>query len=290
MLNAVDPLVWNDWHVVADLSALRPGERMRTMLLDVPLTITSSPTGHSAAREDGAPMRSQTRYGFLWACLGDPKQDIIDIPEAADDWRCVATSGPFGVHTSAPRVVENFLDLGHFPFVHTGYLGAEPATAVAPYQVRPLPEGGIIATGCKIFQPQASPAATEGYVVEYIYKVVRPYITCLLKANPIREGLFDAIYLMVQPVSQERAIGNLLMLFGPDNTNESELRWFQQLIFLQDKPILENQIPKRLPTGPRMEMSIAADKASVSYRRWLADIGLRYGVIGPDGVEGPKAA
>ena len=27
-------------------------------------------------------------------------------------------------------------------------------------------------------------------------------------------------------------------------------RWFMQLIFAQDKPILENQIPKRLPLAP----------------------------------------
>ncbi len=288
-MRPVDPLVWNDWHVIADLSALRPGDRLRTALLDVPLTVTATPAGRIVARDDALPVQAQERYGFLWACLGAPEQDIIDISEAAEAWRCVATSGPFGVRTSAPRLVENFLDLGHLPYVHQGYLGAEPATAVAPYQVRPLPEGGIVATECKIFQPQASPAAQEGYVVEYIYKVVRPYITCLFKSNPIREGLFDAIYLLVQPVGEERAIGNLLMLFGPDNTSPADLRWFQQLIFLQDKPILENQFPKRLPLG-RVEMSIAADKASVAYRRWLTQIGLRYGVIRGDAAQGPQAA
>jgi phenylpropionate dioxygenase-like ring-hydroxylating dioxygenase large terminal subunit len=136
----------------------------------------------------------------------------------------------------------------------------------------------------------ASPAATEGYVVEYIYKVLRPHITCLYKANPVREGMFDALYLMVQPVSEERAIGNLLVLFGKDNTTEADLRWFQQIIFLQDKPILENQYPKRLPIGPRMEMAVAADKASVAYRRWLAQIGLSYGTVGGQAWDDPEAA
>jgi phenylpropionate dioxygenase-like ring-hydroxylating dioxygenase large terminal subunit len=290
MSQSVDRLLWDDWHPVADLSALRPGASLRTILLGVALRIDASANGHRVAREDGVPAHGEVRYGFVWACLGEPARDIIDIPEASEDWRCITTSGPFGVHASAPRLVENFLDLGHLPFVHQGYLGAEPATAVAPYQVRPLPEGGIIATGCKMFQPMSSPAATEGFVVEYSYKVLRPLITCLHKANPARRDMFDALYLLVQPVSEERSIGNLLVLFGKDNTTEADLRWFQQLIFLQDKPILENQYPKRLPIGPRMEMAVAADKASVAYRRWLAEIGLRHGTIGGRALEDSEAA
>jgi phenylpropionate dioxygenase-like ring-hydroxylating dioxygenase large terminal subunit len=276
--------------VVADLSALRPGASLRTCLLGVPLRIEAQASGPAVAREDGVPVRGVARYGFVWACLGEPARDIIDIPEASEDGRHITTSGPFGVRASAPRLVENFLDLGHLPFVHQGYLGAEPATAVAPYQVRPLAEGGIIATGCKMFQPISSPAAKEGFVVEYIYKVLRPHIACLYKANPARQDMFDALYLLVQPVGEERAIGNLLVLFGKDDTTAADLRWFQQLIFLQDKPILENQSPKRLPIGPRMEMAVAADKASVAYRRWLAEIGLRYGVIGGPASDEPKAA
>ena len=34
--------------------------------------------------------------------------------------------GPYHVHASGPRIVENFLDMAHFAYVHTGILG-EPA-------------------------------------------------------------------------------------------------------------------------------------------------------------------
>ena len=60
------------------------------------------------------------------------------------------------------------------------------------------------------------------------------------------------------------------------------MRHFQQLIFGQDKSILENQLPKRLPLDPRVETPIRADKSSIVYRRHLTDLGLRYGVIRPD--------
>jgi phenylpropionate dioxygenase-like ring-hydroxylating dioxygenase large terminal subunit len=35
-----------------------------------------------------------------------------------------------------------------------------------------------------------------------------------------------------------------------DNMEERTVRWFMQFIFAQDKPILENQVPKRLPLDP----------------------------------------
>jgi len=57
------------------------------------------------------------------------------------------------------------------------------------------------------------------------------------------------------------------------------VRWFMQLIFAQDKPILENQMPKRLPLDPRAETPIRADASSVYYRRWLRERSVTYGAI-----------
>ena len=281
----IDRVLWDDWHVVAESDWLRAGEALETTLLEVPLAISRKGQETAVVRIDGAPLHQALRYGFVWVCLGTPARDIVDIPEFSEPGRCIVTGGSFGVHVAGPRVIENFLDLGHLGYVHAGYLGAEPDTAVPPYEVRPLPEGGIIATGCKVFQPRSSPAATDGFVVDYVYKVLRPLTTCLYKANPVDPARDDVIYLFVQPVDEEHSRAHMLVLFLEESTDASELRWFQQLIFLQDKPIVENQRPKRLPIGPGMEMPILADKSSVAYRRWLLELGLRYGTIGvPDRV------
>jgi phenylpropionate dioxygenase-like ring-hydroxylating dioxygenase large terminal subunit len=54
---------------------------------------------------------------------------------------------------------------------------------------------------------------------------------------------------------------------------------FQHTIFGQDKPILENQVPKRLPLRPGSEVPARCDAASIAYRRWLQARGMRYGAI-----------
>ena len=64
-----------------------------------------------------------------------------------------------------------------------------------------------------------------------------------------------------------------------EESSYQAIRYFQQVIFGQDKPILENQMPKRLPLDPRAETPIRADKSAIAYRRWLSSKGLTYGVI-----------
>jgi phenylpropionate dioxygenase-like ring-hydroxylating dioxygenase large terminal subunit len=71
-----------------------------------------------------------------------------------------------------------------------------------------------------------------------------------------------------------------MMLCVLDEENEDKvIKRFQQTIFGQDKPILENQFPKRLPLDPRAETPIRADKSAIAYRRWLSQKGVTYGVI-----------
>lgn len=67
-----------------------------------------------------------------------------------------------------------------------------------------------------------------------------------------------------------------MALFDED-TSMTDLIHFQQLIFLQDRSILENQIPARLPLDPGMETPTRADLTSIAYRRWLKQHGYTYG-------------
>ena len=62
---------------------------------------------------------------------------------------------------------------------------------------------------------------------------------------------------------------------------EEDLRAFQDRIFLQDQPIVENQVPLRLPLARDAEIHMGWDRMSVAYRRYLVERGMDYGVIHP---------
>ena len=78
-------------------------------------------------------------YGYIWTSLGNPPDDLFPIPEYGENDRRNISRGPIGVQVSAPRAIENFLDMGHFPYVHTDILGAEPHTEVKEYDVEISP-------------------------------------------------------------------------------------------------------------------------------------------------------
>ncbi len=116
-------------------------------------------------------------------------------------------------------------------------------------------------------------------MVEYLYRVPHPFCAVLYKscaADPARQ---DVIALFAQATTQESIRAHLVMSMIDDVHSDTEMRRFQQLIFGQDKPILENQFPKRVPLDLTAEMPVRADQASVAYRRRLAATKVNYGVI-----------
>jgi phenylpropionate dioxygenase-like ring-hydroxylating dioxygenase large terminal subunit len=280
-LPCADPVLLDDWHVVADLAALGSAAPFATRLLGVDLSISRAGSGALRVVRSGTgeEVPAAERYGFAWACLGKPARDIVHIPETEEADRYLVTGGSIGVKVSGLRAVENFLDMGHFPFVHTGWLGAEPHTEVLPYNVAVTEEGEVLATECRFYQPVASPTASGGMMVDYIYKVIRPYTVALYKSNPVHPDRLDAIVLFVQPVDEENCVAHPFLAYLKDDIDEATIRWFMQLIFAQDKPILENQVPKRLPLDPAAETPIRADASSVYYRRWLRERAVTYGAI-----------
>ena len=275
----IESALWDDWHVVGEVERLAQHGRIATALLGIPLVIEQENDVPRVLAESRGPIAAQVKYGYVWACLGTPARDIVDFAECGDPERWVVTAGSIAVAVSGLRAVENFLDLGHLGFVHAGYLGEEPHTEVRPHKVGARPDGGVIATGCKVYQPLASPVPTEGFDVDYIYEVIRPYTVLLYKANPVRPALSDLIVLFVQPVTEESCVGHILSVYLKDDITPAAIRQFVQLIFSQDKPILENQLPKKLPLSPRADIPVRADASSAAYRQYLREKDIRFGAI-----------
>lgn len=290
----IDAMTRDLWQVVAATNEITPGIVETTLLLDTRIAITRDSAGEPivwvrTSEEQGDEIDTATiterlpvitGYGYIWTSFGNPPAELFPIPEYAEPDRVNMSCGSIGIHVSAPRAVENFLDMGHFPYVHTDILGAEPHTEVKEYDVEVSEERDeVLATRCRFFQPRAALSATEGQEVEYVYRVPHPFCSVLYKSCPEDEDRRDVIAIFLQPMTEERCRAHLLQSMIDSTSTITDLRRFQQTIFGQDKPILENQFPKRLPLDPRSETPIRADKSAIAYRRWLSQKGITYGVI-----------
>jgi phenylpropionate dioxygenase-like ring-hydroxylating dioxygenase large terminal subunit len=273
-----ESILWDDWHAIAEWETVAGMGRLGTVLFGRPLVVTLDGEGVMVAHAGGGALPGRLKYGYVWTCLGTPQRDIIDFPEAAETDRYVAPAGSIGIAVSGLRAVENFLDLAHLPFVHRGSLGDASVTEVPDYTVT-VADDGVTVTDVRAYQPVASPTATEEMLVDYRYDVLRPYTVALRKTNPIQRSRFDALALMVQPVNEERCVLHMLDLYLKEGDRDESAREFTRFIQSQDKPILENQKPRRLPLDPRAEIPVRSDASSLAYRRWLRRHGVRYGAV-----------
>lgn len=275
--------IWNEWYPVAVTEDLQKGRRYRTRLLGQDVEYGCDHDGEFAAyrsTEEGLrTCRTQTRYHTHWVSLGNPEGGFFAVPEFDEPDRRVLGAGSMKVHVSGLRVVENFLDMAHFPFVHTGLLGEEPHTDVKPYEVRIDAEcDEIYAMDCKFYQPMSSFGASGGIEADYIYRVVRPFVAFLYKTSAGEDVRLDVICLFVQPLDEEHCVAHTVLCYLDEKSTDSDLRLFQQTVFGQDLMILSNHLPRTLPLDPKFEVPTRADAMSAAYRRWLRDKAITYGV------------
>jgi phenylpropionate dioxygenase-like ring-hydroxylating dioxygenase large terminal subunit len=233
--------------------------------------------GFAPPASHGLALRPLTEaMGLLWL---QPEGDAAGLPpfDAETDERLRRLNvGPYDVSASAPRIVENFLDMAHFGFVHEGLLGDRGHGAVPAYEVA-VDEAGVHARGCRAWQPQSNRLSSAGSWVDYDYDVPAPYAAVLRKAPDAQAGYRESIALFVCPLEPEASRVWFRMAVPDQQSSDAQLREFQDRIFAQDRPVLESQRPRRLPlTGG--EVHSAADRASAAYRRYLKGLGITFGV------------
>lgn len=240
------------------------------------------PHGHAASTVEAI-----ERHGLIWVRL-QPASDLLADPTLAepppfaeaDDaaWRRVVC-GPYAVATSAPRLVENFLDLSHFGFVHEGWLGAREHAQVQGGHVT---EGtqGLQVSGARAWQPRAYAGAGSGVWIDYAYTVPHPYAALLRKDASEGDPVRNAIALFIRPDGEESCTAWFVMATQNDPASDAALVEFQDAVFAQDRPVVESQQPRALPigrTGPVTEVHGPADRVSSAYRRYLQRLGIVLG-------------
>lgn len=212
-------------------------------------------------------------HGLIWVSLGRPPHEPLQLLEWSDPSFRLVPCGPYAFEASAPRVVENFLDVAHLPFVHDGLLGDSAHPELPDYPVETGPEG-IVARDISIYQPDPD-GTGKGARVTYTYCVPRPLWAHLRKDA---DGRVFSLFLGVCPVDTRRSAS--FMLIAMNHGHEiplEQLQQFQDRIVAQDQPVVESQRPELLPLDLAAELHLRSDRTAIAYRQWLRQLGLTFG-------------
>ncbi len=211
-------------------------------------------------------------YDWVWVSLGEPAHDVGPFPQwGAPGFRLVHC-GPYAIEAGAPRVVENFLDVTHFPFVHQGLLGDPAHPEISDYAAEIGPDG-VVARGISVWQPDPDGMGT-GARVTYTYRVLRPLTAWFVKTS---QGPQFAMYFTVTPVTERTSIAWMFVAMDYGDQTDEEVRRFQDDIIQQDIPVVESQRPELLPLDLQAELHLRSDRTAIAYRRWLGQLGVRVG-------------
>ena len=207
-------------------------------------------------------------YGVVWVCLDDePIHDIPEFPEWGDPSYEFYYLGPFIRKASAARVIENFVDQAHFPWVHEGILGDREHAEVPP--LSPERHGEELRYSLDDVPNKAHPVKHSRN-----YRLTRPFA---IHQRKVREGDggTEVLFFVAGPRAAKECWQLHIMMRNYEVTpeDERETRHLYDAVIEQDKVIVEAQRPEELPIDLAEEMHLKGpDAVAVAYRRMLAEL------------------
>lgn len=205
------------------------------------------------------------KYGIIWVSLIENSYYFANIEEWEDKKFRKIKCGPYFIDANPFRVMENLMDVSHFPYVHEGYLGDTKFPQIPEYEVEINHDGEIIAKSISVWQPNPD-GTISGRFFNYTYKILSPFVLYFRKEDG--GDIFSMIF-AINPVSKDKTVvyAWIFMNYAYD-VDPDKIRQFEDEIINQDKRVLESQ-PKEYYLDLRKEISVKADKLSIFYRNML---------------------
>ncbi len=221
------------------------------------------------------PCRSaEERYGLVWICPGTPDVAIPEIAHDSDPAFRRINTGVEAWAVSTPRMVDNFLDVSHFPYVHTGTFGGAQEPTVPKIDLLQIDDFFGYAYEIEAFNPdeaQVTSGSTDGVVHR---QMSTGFALPFSVRSTIRyeDGLEHILLLCSTPVDDLSSLFTFVVWRNDDHaTDPEETIAFDRAIGAEDKVMLE-QVRGTLPLGRTDLASVQSDKPSVEWRRRFAEL------------------
>lgn len=270
-----DSVVWNEWYPLGSTEDISRRKTFETQLLGCRLRVVNGQSVEVIRLPEEKKLPVREHLGYIWTTLGEPEHPPVAVSEYDEPDRLTLNIWSTPLKFCGYRIVENVMDNPHFMFVHPGILGDEKYAEIPDYENKVDENGELWSLNRIAWLPIIDDFAT------YSYRVPSPYTVFLYIHLPKAEGeeqRFDVLGVFCQPMDEESFVVHKFFCWvKEDYMNLQQVRSDQQVISVQDKLILENHVPKKLPLYSDNEHSVPCDASTDSFRAWLRDKGVRYG-------------
>ena len=209
------------------------------------------------------------RYGLVWVCLGDSPRELPDISQEQDEsFRRI--NNPVDLwRVCAMRMTDNFLDIAHFPWVHTGTFGNNQRRSVPEIELELL-DGGYYGYDYKVVADNpASASLSSGRTSEVVSRHMTTgfHLPFTVRSTiSYDSGLQHIMLLLTTPIDDVTSYFTFVVWRNDDfSVSAEDVITFDRMIGEEDKRMLE-KIPGVLPFSPLALANSQSDKPSAAWR------------------------
>jgi vanillate O-demethylase monooxygenase subunit len=217
-------------------------------------------------------------HGIVFLAPASPIAPLGAIPESEDSSFMEGVLPTLRARGSAGLLADNFLDIAHFPFVHTGTFGTDEAAEVAPFKT--ARDGWSFTVDYEHpFAHREDPGIAAGLrplvqTRRLTYQFSAPF-HLRLRIDFVDAGGSNVIGFFIQPETDETC--RLFTTLWRDDLDGNEARMseavaFELEVLREDLRIQEAYHELTLPLDPTAEVHTRADRATLELRRVLGDL------------------
>jgi phenylpropionate dioxygenase-like ring-hydroxylating dioxygenase large terminal subunit len=233
-------------------------------------------TDHRPSRADvGAAAAVTEHLGLVFVAPEQPIAPLLAVPQEGDPAFLRGDLPPIRTRASAGLLLDNFLDMAHFPFVHAATIGLEDA-ADAPVLSVERTAAGLRSVTTHPFpnREDAGVASGERPLLQHrtLTYTVNLAFSATLGIDYVEAGGTNVIGFFVQPEDAETC--RIYTMLWRDDLNGDPERMarcvaFEQRILEEDLRIQERFEHLSLPLDPTAEVHTKADRLTLELRRLL---------------------
>lgn len=212
------------------------------------------------------------RYGLVWVCVGSALRQIPTLTEADDPAYTLAHEVLEVWTASAPRIIDNALDIGHVPFAHRRTVGTPSAPRIPAYQVER--EGDVLR--CSLVhqsrvdeQQKRNTGITTDVTTRTTHiELIEPLM--FRGAIEYENGLIHVLFKTATPIDDRTTLFCQFIARNdhPDAAKLAGVVAVDRAVQAEDRALLE-QIRPDLPTDITVEVHVPSDRLTIEYRRLL---------------------
>jgi len=226
----------------------------------------------------------EERYGLVWVCVGFPRAPVPTLPELEEPgWTLIHELMELW-DASAPRIIDNALDVSHVAFVHRATVGSAANPRLSNFDVDR--DGDRIRFSVtlqsRVSGVQQANTGLSGVVSRTTHaELVQPFV--FRGVLEYENGLKHVLYKTAAPVDDGRTLFCQFIARNDDPPPERQagITAVDLAVQAEDKRLLEAVTPD-FPIETTTELHTRSDRMTIEYRRVLADLAAETAGVRPD--------